>query len=74
MYALCFFGYGIGQKIFCNEDSMKNLELGRIAAAGAVSGLFTTPILAPGERLKCVMQVLDPDLRSYFCPLNSTLE
>lgn len=57
MYALCFFGYGIGQKIFCNEDSMKNLELGRIAAAGAISGLFTTPILAPGERLKCVMQV-----------------
>ena len=29
----------------------------RIGLAGATSGLFTTPILAPGERLKCVLQV-----------------
>ncbi|KNC76436.1 hypothetical protein SARC_11064 [Sphaeroforma arctica JP610] len=59
MYALCFFGFGVGQKIFCKEDSFTNLNqenLGRIALAGATSGLFTTPILAPGERLKCVMQ------------------
>lgn len=57
MYALCFFGYGVGQKIFCNEDSFKNLDLVSIGLAGATSGLFTTPILAPGERVKCVLQV-----------------
>eukprot|EP01134_Creolimax_fragrantissima_P006862 CFRG6862T1 len=60
MYALCFFGYGMGQKAFTTEETYKNLNqenLLRIAAAGATSGLFTTPILAPGERLKCVMQV-----------------
>jgi solute carrier family 25 carnitine/acylcarnitine transporter 20/29 len=57
MYALCFFGYGIGQKIFCNDSSFKNLDLVAIGLAGATSGIFTTPILAPLERCKCVLQV-----------------
>jgi len=57
MYALCFFGYGIGKKIFCTENSFKDLELGRIGLAGATSGIFSTPILAPLERLKCVLQI-----------------
>jgi hypothetical protein len=37
MYALCFFGYGVGKKIFCKEDSYTNLtaeNLTRIALAG----------------------------------------
>jgi len=57
MYALCFFGYGIGQKIFCDDRSFKDLKLLDIGLAGATSGLFTTPILAPLERLKCMLQV-----------------
>jgi len=57
MYALCFFGYGIGKNLFCDENSFKNLNLVNIGLAGATSGLFTTPILAPLERLKCVLQV-----------------
>ena len=32
----------------------------RIGLAGATSGLFTTPILAPGERIKCTLQVQKP--------------
>ena len=57
MYSLCFFGYGIGKKIFCRENSFRDLELTRIGLAGATSGIFTTPILAPLERLKCILQV-----------------
>jgi len=57
MYSLCFLGYGVGKQIFCNENSFRDLELGRIGLAGATSGLFTTPILAPLERLKCTLQV-----------------
>ncbi len=34
--------------------SIENLT--RIGLAGAASGLFTTPILAPGERIKCMLQ------------------
>jgi len=57
MYALCFFGYGIGKKLFCDENSFKELKFVDIGLAGATSGIFTTPILAPLERFKCVLQV-----------------
>jgi solute carrier family 25 (mitochondrial carnitine/acylcarnitine transporter), member 20/29 len=64
MYALCFFGYEIGKRVFTTEESYRNLQLLDIAAAGATSGLFTTPILAPLERIKCVLQVQGPE-RKY---------
>ena len=38
MYALCFFGYGVGQKIFWKDDTLESLDLGRIGLAGATSG------------------------------------
>ena len=57
MYSLCFFGYSIGKQIFCNPNSFKDLELVPIGLAGATSGLFTTPILAPLERVKCILQI-----------------
>jgi len=57
MYALCFWGYGIGKKIFCDADAFDKLKLMQIGMAGATSALFTTPILAPGERAKCYLQV-----------------
>lgn len=56
MYALCFLGYEIGKRIFTTEESYTQLRVLDIAAAGAVSGLFTTPILAPLERIKCIVQ------------------
>src|SRR5688572_19670810 len=57
MYALCFLGYGVGKQIFWTENTLRDLDLTRIGLAGATSGLFTTPILAPLERLKCVLQI-----------------
>lgn len=57
MYSLCFFGYEFGKRIFTTEDDYKNLNLLPIAAAGATSAIFSTPIQAPQERIKCVMQV-----------------
>lgn len=36
-----------------------------IALAGATCGLFTTPILAPQERIKCVLQVQDKSNIKY---------
>jgi len=57
MYALCFLGYGFGKQLFCDADAFENLKLHQIGMAGAFSSLFTTPILGPGERLKCVLQV-----------------
>eukprot|EP01064_Diplonema_japonicum_P028004 TRINITY_DN4210_c0_g1_i1.p1 TRINITY_DN4210_c0_g1~~TRINITY_DN4210_c0_g1_i1.p1 ORF type:complete len:296 (+),score=63.21 TRINITY_DN4210_c0_g1_i1:48-935(+) len=57
MYALCFMGYGTGKTIFCDEDAFDKLKLHQIAMAGAFSAIYTTPILAPGERLKCMLQI-----------------
>eukprot|EP01121_Diplochlamys_sp_Union-15-3_P005992 TRINITY_DN1637_c0_g1_i3.p1 TRINITY_DN1637_c0_g1~~TRINITY_DN1637_c0_g1_i3.p1 ORF type:complete len:220 (-),score=33.92 TRINITY_DN1637_c0_g1_i3:160-819(-) len=59
-----FLVMGSVNKFFCDENSFKDLKLFRIAMAGATSGLFTTPILAPLERLKCVLQVQNAKLKA----------
>ena len=62
MYALCFFGYGVGKNLFCDDDAFEegNFKLGQIGMAGAFSAVFTTPVMAPQERLKCVLQTQKP--------------
>jgi len=57
MYMVCFLGYGVGKQIFTTEKSYRDLELVNIGLAGATSGIFTTPLLAPLERIKCILQV-----------------
>uniref|UniRef100_A0A6B2LC41 Mitochondrial carrier protein n=1 Tax=Arcella intermedia TaxID=1963864 RepID=A0A6B2LC41_9EUKA len=60
MYSLCFFGYSIGKNIFTTPETYRRQspnDLLMIGLAGATSGLFTTPILAPLERLKCILQI-----------------
>ena len=58
MYALCFLGYGVGKNVWCDEDAYtaEQQKLFQIAMAGATSAVFTTPILGPGERIKCLQQ------------------
>jgi len=74
MYSLCFLGYGVGKQIFWTEHTLQDLDLMRIGLAGATSGIFTTPILAPLERLKCVLQVQnaraaeDPTIKKFSGP------
>lgn len=56
MYAVCFLGFGIGQKI--QQDTPDSpLTLAQLFKAGMLSGVFTTAIMAPGERIKCLLQV-----------------
>lgn len=61
MYALCFLGYGLGKTQFGVDQTMLQRmdysDIPLVACAGITSAIFTTPILAPGERLKCVLQV-----------------
>ncbi|RWS15672.1 mitochondrial carnitine/acylcarnitine carrier protein-like protein [Dinothrombium tinctorium] len=56
MFAVCFFGFGVGKKL---QQKHPNEELNyfQIFNAGVVSGIFTTAIMAPGERIKCLLQV-----------------
>ncbi|XP_003382431.1 PREDICTED: mitochondrial carnitine/acylcarnitine carrier protein-like [Amphimedon queenslandica] len=56
MFAISFWGYGIGQKIQ-QKSPEDQLTILQHFNAGMVAGLFTTTIMAPGERIKCLMQI-----------------
>lgn len=56
MFAVCFFGFGIGKKLQ-QKNPDDDLTLLQLFNAGMISGVFTTGIMAPGERVKCLLQV-----------------
>lgn len=56
MYAVCFFGFGLGKKL--QQKSPDDvLSYPQLFAAGMLSGVFTTGIMTPGERIKCLLQI-----------------
>jgi len=61
IFAICFWGYDLGKQwahTFRGTQYGKDeLGLGDIAIAGAFSAIPATAVMAPGERIKCVMQV-----------------
>ena len=64
IFAISFMGFGIGKRIQKkSEDDV--LGPGQLALAGALSGVMTTVVMAPGERIKCLLQVLYPHSSSY---------
>lgn len=60
MFAVCFFGFGVGKKIQQKHPD-EELTYVQLFQAGMVSGLFTTTIMAPGERIKCLLQIQSGD-------------
>lgn len=55
IFAISFFGFGVGKRLVQkNDEKLTPLQL---FAAGAFSGIFTTTIMAPGERIKCLLQI-----------------
>ncbi|XP_066996720.2 mitochondrial carnitine/acylcarnitine carrier protein [Anabrus simplex] len=56
IFALSFFGFGLGKRLQQKtpDDVLTPVQL---FAAGAFSGIFTTSIMAPGERIKCLLQI-----------------
>jgi len=56
IFALSFVGFGFGKKL---QQSHPDEAVGplQLAAAGCLSGLMTTIIMAPAERAKCLLQV-----------------
>lgn len=56
MFAVCFLGFGIGKKL---QQKTPDQELNALQLfnAGCLSGVFTTVIMTPGERIKCLLQV-----------------
>lgn len=61
IYAISFWGYDIGQRVvrLCKSDptAAVDLNLFEISLAGGFSALPTTLVMAPTERIKCLLQV-----------------
>lgn len=56
IFAISFFGYGLGKKLF-GPENLDDFKGRHYFLAGAFSGIFTTSIMAPGERIKCLLQI-----------------
>ncbi|XP_045126028.1 mitochondrial carnitine/acylcarnitine carrier protein-like isoform X2 [Portunus trituberculatus] len=56
MFAVCFLGFGIGKKLQQTSPDQQ-LTAVQLFNAGMLSGVFTTAIMTPGERIKCLLQV-----------------
>ncbi|XP_054742366.1 congested-like trachea protein isoform X2 [Anastrepha obliqua] len=56
IFALCFTGYALGKRLQQTDDNAK-LTYTQVAIAGSFSGIMSTVITAPGERIKCLLQV-----------------
>ncbi len=64
MYAICFLGFGIGKSLQTPSGPNGQYNLIQIFNAGLLSGVFTTAIMAPGERIKCLLQIQAASLSS----------
>jgi len=56
IFSICFMGNAIGKKIQ-QKTPDEVLGPGQLALAGALSGVMATVVMAPGERIKCLLQV-----------------
>lgn len=56
IFAISFFGFGVGKKVV-QGDTDAALTKPQLFLAGAFSGIFTTAVMAPGERIKCLLQI-----------------
>jgi solute carrier family 25 carnitine/acylcarnitine transporter 20/29 len=55
-FALMFMGNGIGKKLQ-QTDPSQQLTAVQLSLAGALSGVLTTALMAPGDRIKCLLQI-----------------
>ena len=73
IFALGFFGNNFGKeqiRKFTGNSTQQELGVASLALAGGFSGLLATSIMAPGERIKCILQVQ----QSGTSPLANTVK
>jgi len=56
IFALSFAGNAAGQNIVRNITGHQKLNYGEYVLGGCIAGVFSTVIMAPGERIKCLLQ------------------
>ncbi|KAL1449018.1 hypothetical protein WDU94_000260 [Cyamophila willieti] len=65
IFALSFLGYGTGKKVLTNSNN-DQLSPWQYFVAGSFSGVTTAAITAPGERIKCLLQVQHSDANKVY--------
>uniref|UniRef100_A0A5K3F848 Congested-like trachea protein n=1 Tax=Mesocestoides corti TaxID=53468 RepID=A0A5K3F848_MESCO len=64
LFAICFLGYNFGKKIFAQDiNCVKKHE---VFCAGMLSGVCTTFMMVPAERIKCLLQIQTYDRSSKY--------
>lgn len=56
IFAACFGAYGLATRLQQTENQTK-LNYAQVSVAGSFSGVCSTVITAPGERIKCLLQI-----------------
>lgn len=56
IFAISFFGFGLGKRIVARPGQEKLTNIQQFFA-GAFSGMCTSFVMAPGERIKCLLQM-----------------
>lgn len=65
IFAICFFGFNLGKKLQQSHPD-ERLTYPQLFYAGMLSGVFTTAIMAPGERIKCLLQVQQGEAKPKY--------
>ncbi|XP_033331239.2 mitochondrial carnitine/acylcarnitine carrier protein isoform X2 [Megalopta genalis] len=55
IFAIGFLGYGYGKDLVADPDQTR-LTAGQVLFAGVLSGISTTVVTVPAERIKCLLQ------------------
>lgn len=56
IFAISFAGFAAGKRMQQTHPD-EALSVAQLCLAGGFSGIWTTVIMAPGERIKCLLQV-----------------
>ena len=68
MFAACFAGFGVGKRL--QGEGNKTLHIIEIFNAGMLAGCFTTLIMAPSQRIKCLLQIQTHHKSKYQGPID----
>ncbi|KAL3079677.1 hypothetical protein niasHS_013959 [Heterodera schachtii] len=67
LFAVFFGGTALGKWLLQNEPGQQ-LNFKQNFTAGAIAGVFTTAVMVPGERIKCILQVQSMDASAGTTP------
>jgi solute carrier family 25 carnitine/acylcarnitine transporter 20/29 len=60
VFALSFWGYDVGQRLVRWSSGDTDLSIGQKCIAGGLSAIPSTVLMAPSERIKCLLQTSTP--------------